>query len=215
MSNNASAQTGPAGGPDAPDSALLDAVKADLWADLRRGREALLAKLAGLSPYDARRPMTRTGTNLVGLLKHCVWCEAGYFGATFGRPFPEPSPHDLPDADDNDDMYAATDESVADVVALAHRVWAHADETIANLPLTATGRVPWWPPERPEVTLALILSRVITDVHRHAGHADVLRELLDGSAGWRPDQSALPDYDEAQWAAYVDRLESIARQATG
>lgn len=192
----------------------LAAVKAELWADLRHGRDALLVKLDGLSPYDARRPMTVTGTNLVGLLKHSVWCEAGYFGATFGRPFPQTSPNDLPDADDNDDMFAAEDETVADIVGLAHRVWAHADETIATLPLTATGRVPWWPPERPEVTLSLILSRVITDVHRHAGHADILRELIDSSVGWRPDQSSMPDYDQEQWAAYVQRLETIARNAT-
>ena len=55
--------------------------------DLRSIREAMLWKLDGLSEYDVRRPLTPTGTNLLGLIKHVASIELGYFGDTFGRPY--------------------------------------------------------------------------------------------------------------------------------
>jgi Protein of unknown function (DUF664) len=66
--------------------------KAQLHLYLRRGREALLWKLDGLSEYDIRRPFTPTGTNLLGLVKHVASGELGYFGDVFGRPFGEKVP---------------------------------------------------------------------------------------------------------------------------
>lgn len=53
---------------------------------LRARRGELLAKLDGLDEYDIRRPMTPTGTNLLGLVKHVASVELGYFGEVFGRP---------------------------------------------------------------------------------------------------------------------------------
>src|SRR2546429_9372199 len=66
--------------------------KADLHRYLQAGRDALLWKLEGLSEYDIRRPMVRTGTNLLGLVKHVASVEAGYFGPPVGRPSAEPLP---------------------------------------------------------------------------------------------------------------------------
>jgi hypothetical protein len=127
--------------------------KADLRRYLQAGREALLWKLDGLSEYDVRRPLVPTGTNLLGLIKHVASVEAGYFGATFGRPFPEPLPWMDQVAETNADMWATAEESREQIVGLYHRVWAHSDATIAALPLDTIGQVPWWPPERREVTL--------------------------------------------------------------
>lgn len=107
-------------------------------------------KLDGLTEYDIRRPMTRTGTNLLGLIKHVACVESGYFGETFGRPFDEPLPWS--EDEPNSDMWATPDESRDQIVGLYHRVWAHSDATIAALPLDAPGRVPWWPGEHGEVT---------------------------------------------------------------
>ena len=64
--------------------------KDSLHGRLRRDRKALLWKLDGLSDYDARRPLTATGTNLLGLVKHVAAIEARYFGEVFGRPLPDP-----------------------------------------------------------------------------------------------------------------------------
>jgi Protein of unknown function (DUF664) len=185
--------------------------KADLHRYLQDARDALLWKLEGLSEYDARRPLVPTGTNLLGLVKHVTGVEMGYFGETFGRPCPDQLPWD--ESDPQSDMFAAPDESREFITGLYRRTWAHSDATIDALPLDATGHVPWWPAERSEVRLHHILVRVATETARHAGHADIVRELIDGAAGWTRAQSNLPPADQAGWRSHRDRVERAARQA--
>jgi uncharacterized damage-inducible protein DinB len=193
-----------------------DGPKGDLQRYLQAARDAVLWKVDGLAEYDARRPMTPTGTNLLGLLKHLAYVEMGYFGVTFGRPVAEAQPWIDDEVEPNADMWARADESRADVIALYRRAWAHADETIALLPLDAEGEVPWWRPEARRVTLHRVLVHVIAETHRHAGHADIVRELVDGAAGLRAGVDNLPaGVDAAWWASYRDRLETAAREAAG
>ncbi len=184
--------------------------KAVLQRYLQRSREALLWKLQGLQEYDIRRPLTPTGTNLLGLVKHAAGTEAGYFGDCFARPFAQALPWTQDDAEANADMWATAQESPDDIVELYRRVWRHSDATIDALTPEATGTVPWWPPERREVTLLQILVHVVAETDRHAGHADVIRELIDGSAGLRADNDNLPAGDQAWWQAYVGRLQAVA-----
>ncbi|GGO08636.1 DinB family protein [Microbispora bryophytorum] len=186
--------------------------KNDLHRYLQAARDALLWKLDGLSEYEVRRPLTPTGTNLLGLVKHLAGVEAGYFGETFGRPFGEPLPWTEDDAEDNADMWATADESRDDIVGLYHRVWQHADGTIDTLALDAPGHVRWWPDERSEVTLHQILVHVIAETNRHAGHADIVRELIDGEAGLRDGNLNLPSGDQEWWESYRNRLEQTAEQ---
>jgi len=189
-------------------------LKADLGRYLQRGREALVWKLDGLSEYDVRRPLVPTGTNLLGLVKHVASVEAGYLGGTFDRPFPESLPWLDDDAEPNADMWATADESRQQVIGLYHRVWAHSDATIEALELDAVGRVPWWPAERAEVTLHRILVHMIAETNRHAGHADIVRELIDGASGWLAGNDNLPEgVDAAWWESHRARLEEAARQA--
>jgi uncharacterized damage-inducible protein DinB len=188
--------------------------KAHLSGYLQSGRDALLWKLEGLDEYDIRRPVVPTGTNLLGLVKHVASVEAGYFGETFGRPFPEPLPWMDDDAEPNADMWATPEESRDAVVALYHRVWAHSDATIAALDLDAPGTVAWWAPDRSAVTLQRILVHMIAETQRHAGHADIVRELIDGAAGLRRDNDNLPEVESAWWADYRERLEQAAQSAS-
>jgi uncharacterized damage-inducible protein DinB len=187
--------------------------KADLRRYLQAAREALVWKLDGLSEYDIRRPMTPTGTNLLGLIKHVASGELGYFGETFGRPSSEPQPWLADDAEPNADMWAAPDESREQILGLYQRAWAHSDETISALALDATGRVPWWPQERNEVTLNRILAHMIAETNRHAGHADIVRELIDGAAGMRADNANMAPGGQDWWESYRRQLEQAARQA--
>lgn len=189
--------------------------KADLHHYLRLARDTLLRKLDGVSEYDARRPLVRTGTNLLGLVKHLTGVEVGYFGMTFGRPFAEPLPWMEGEPELNADMWATADESRQDVVARYRRATAHADSTIETLPLDALGQVPHWPEEWRDLTLHKALVHVTAETHRHAGHADILRELIDGAAGLWGDDDNLPPGDEAWWEGYRRRLELVARQAAG
>ncbi|MEO1056865.1 MAG: DUF664 domain-containing protein, partial [Actinomycetota bacterium] len=107
--------------------------KATLHRYLRMARESLLWKLDGVDEYDARRPLTATGTNLLGLVKHLAIVEFGYFGDTFGRPHGEQFPWDQGDNEPNADMYATADETRAAILDFYARATAHADETIDAL----------------------------------------------------------------------------------
>jgi hypothetical protein len=177
-------------------------------------REALLWKLEGLSEYDVRRPLVPTGTNLLGLVKHVASMAGGYFGETFGRPFGEPLPWLASDAELNDDMWATAEESREFIMGLHQRAWAHADATIDALALDSPGHVPWWRPGN-EVTLNRILVHMIAETHRHAGHADLVRELIDGAVGWFEANTNLPPGGADWWQAHHRRVEDAARRAGG
>src|SRR3954468_24565642 len=92
--------------------------KAELKLYLQAARDALLWKLDGLSEYDIRRPLTPTGTNLLGLVKHVASVELGYFGETFGRPHGESLPWFVEDAEPNADLWATAGESREEIVGL-------------------------------------------------------------------------------------------------
>ncbi|MCF6743080.1 DinB family protein [Blastococcus sp. KM273128] len=188
--------------------------KTALRRDLQAGRDAVLWKLEGLPEYDVRRPMTPTGTNLLGLVKHLAFVEQGYLGAVFGRPVPEAQAWIEDDGSEpNWDLWATADETREQVVDGYRRAWAHADATIGALPLDAPGHVPWWGPGRRDVTLHQVLVHVVAETHRHAGHADIVRELIDGAAGLRAGGSNLPEVDRAWWSAHRELIEQVARDA--
>jgi Protein of unknown function (DUF664) len=184
--------------------AILD-VKGDLHTYLRGARETLVWKLDGLGEYDIRRPLTATGTNLLGLVKHNAAMEVLYFGEVFGRT------HDTwsGDTEPNADLWAAPDEARDDIVALYRRACEFADATITELPLEAVGRVPWWGDGT--VTLHRVLVHVTAETQRHAGHADIIRELIDGSAGLLKGLDNLRFGDRAQWDDFRDQVEAAAR----
>ncbi|TNH29478.1 DinB family protein [Micromonospora orduensis] len=186
-------------------------MKADLHTYLKGGREALLWKLDGLSEYDVRRPLTPTATNLLGLVKHCAAVEVGYFGVVFGRPFAQELPYVGDAAEANADMWARPDEAREEIIDLYRRATAHADTTIEALGLDDVGRVPWWGDEA--VTLHQVLVHVVVDTQRHAGHADIVRELIDGAAGLLPGNDNLPAVDESGWLDHRQRVERAAVEA--
>jgi uncharacterized damage-inducible protein DinB len=185
---------------------------------LQRLREVLLWKLDGLSDYDIRRPMTPTGTNLLGLVKHCAGVESQYFGSVVGRPFPGENDldwHEDDDAELSGHMYATEAESRGQVADFYRRVWAHSDATIEAMALDERGTVPWWPAARSHPTLHHLLVHTIQETARHAGHADIIREYIDGAAGLLEGVSNLPpEATAAEWKQHYDKLESIARSTS-
>lgn len=181
---------------------------------LQDARDAVLWKLEGVGERDLRLPRTPTGTNLLGIVRHVANVEIGYFGPTFGRDWTEPD-HPLVvddvayDDDPQADWWVPAAISAAEVADFYRRVWAFSDATLADLPLDALGAVPWWPEDRREVSLARIVTHVISDTTRHAGHADILREGIDGAAGLKVDSTNLPDVD---WSAYIAKLTRVAEE---
>lgn len=191
--------------------AAPDDQKSVLLGYLRDCRDDLIWKMDGLSERECRLPRTPTGTNLLGIVKHALNVEAGYFGPTFGRTFASPDELVAMAAYDEDpqaDWYATETETKDGLIELYRRVGAFVDETIEQLPLDAPGRVQWWRPETSSVTLQQILVHVIYDLARHAGQADILRETHDGAIGWQADNTNIPPgYD---WPAYVAKLTELA-----
>ncbi|MFJ2895279.1 DinB family protein [Streptomyces sp. NPDC087218] len=183
--------------------------KDNLHGRLRRDREALLWKLDGLSEYDVRRPLTATGTSLLGLVKHVATVEARYFGEVFDRPSPEPLCR-WQDSDGSD-LWANEDESRDQIVEFYRRTWEHSDATIDALPLDAPGHVPWWSEPRPNTNLFAVLTHVLAETVRHTGQADILRESIDGRTGLRAEHEQR--IDEEARAAHRAKIEQAARSA--
>ncbi|WP_202865057.1 DinB family protein [Serinicoccus sediminis] len=188
----------------------MDPAKDTLLRYLQAGRDAVVWKVEGLGEHDARRPLTPTGTSMLGIVTHLAWVDCGYLGACFGRPFPEPEPWDLDDpaTDPDADLVADPDLSMRQILDHYRRAAAWSDETVAPLELDAPGTVPWWPQERRHPTLHTVLVHLTTETHRHAGQLDILREGLDGRVGARPDLLNL-DMD-TDWAAHVAAVQEAA-----
>lgn len=176
---------------------------------LEAARDGLLWKLDGLPDHDIRRPLTRTGTNLLGIVKHVAMVEAGYLGACFERPVPDPVPRFDPD-DLSSDMWAAADESRDFIVDFYGRAARNSAATVEALALDTRGTVSHWPEDRRHPTLQELLVRMVSETNRHAGHADIVRESIDGAAGMRQSMTNLPDEDDDWWAAYRVKLDGIA-----
>jgi len=181
-------------------------MKDTLLDKLKEVRASLLASLDGLSEYDARRPMTTSGTNLLGLVKHLVGNEHVYLGDSFGRTPPDVLPW-VADGSiwEGADMWATADESRDHILGLYERACAHSDATVAALELDSPGAVPHWPEERRSTTLGFVLVRMVAETGHHAGHAEICRELIDGRM--RTDGDVL---DEAGWRDYVATVQAAA-----
>lgn len=180
---------------------------------LRSLRGDLLSKLDGLDEYQVRRPMTPTGTNLLGLVKHVASVELGYVTEVFGRELGRELPWFSRDAEPDADLWVPAEETRQQILDLHHYSAQVSDATISELDLDAPGVVPWWPPENRQVTLHQILVHLIAETARHAGHADIVRELVDGHAGMSPNDQNLTARSAEEWAAHVARIEDAARRA--
>jgi Protein of unknown function (DUF664) len=181
-------------------------LKKELHSKLQVARATMLAKLDGLSEYDMRRPMTPTGTNLLGLVKHLAGVEYVYLGDSMDRPPPETlSWEDDGSVWEGADMWVKADETSEYIVDLYRRACAHGDKTIEELDLDAPASVPHWPEERRATTLGVLLIRMVTETAQHAGHADIIRELIDGQAG--NDANFADDVD---WDDYVGKVQTAA-----
>jgi len=182
-------------------------VKAELHSYLRGARETLVWKLEGISEYDVRRPLTPTGTNLLGLVKHSTATHVGYFGEVFGRPMPAAT---APRSGGAAQFWATPSESRQDIVTRYRDACELSDATISKLPLDALGTVWWWGDAT--VTLHHILVHVTADTQRHAGHADIVRELVDGSVGMLKGVDNLHLHDRTEQQRFREQVEAAANE---
>ena len=154
--------------------------KETLLAFLDNNRAVMVWKLDGLSEGDARRPMVRSGTNMLGLVKHLAWVERWWFEYNFaGREVDFPWSDDDPDAD----FRVEAEESIADIVTLYEVSVADSNGIIDSADLDDLAAV-----SRDGVSRSRrwIVGHMVEETARHAGHADIVRELIDDNTGYMP-----------------------------
>jgi uncharacterized damage-inducible protein DinB len=179
----------------------------DLHRYLQDARNSLLGSLEGLSEYDVRRPLVPSGTNLLGVVKHLIGVELLYLGTCVGRTPPVLLPW-VEDGSiwDSGDMWATADESRDHVLDLYRTATTHSDESLATLPLESPAHVSWWSEGKRDTTFGHLVVRVLEDTAHHAGHCDIVRELIDGRGG----RDAADIGDGAWWTSYVARIQAAA-----
>lgn len=182
------------------------AITDELRRYLQKSRDNVLAALNGLSEFDRRRPLTPTGTNLLGLVKHLAGIEFGYLGDSVGRPGPVLPWYEDGSIWENGDMWARADETSEYVIALYRQAWAHSNESLDTLALDAPARVAWWPAERADTTFGSLVVRVIAETAHHAGHCDIVREWIDGHSSSGKDEVG----DAQFWEAYLAKVQHAA-----
>ncbi|MGI5523080.1 DinB family protein [Micromonospora sp. CA-259024] len=140
-------------------------------------RAVLLRKLHGLTDADARRRIVPSATTLAGLVKHLTLVERNWFPTLLA---PQPGDVYLTSEEDAVDSFAVGEhDTVAGLVEAYERACARSREVAARFDLDHV--VPH--PQLGEVSLRWILVHLIEETARHAGHADILRELTDGTTG--------------------------------
>lgn len=133
-----------------------------------------------------RRPHVPTGTSLLGVGKHVAYVQLGYLGDCFSRPSGISTPWEGGSDDPDADLRVPADGSRDEIMDLYRRSAEHADATFDAIELDAVGEVPWWPEDRRHPNLHTVVVHFLVDVARRAGHADILREMIDGSVGYLP-----------------------------
>jgi uncharacterized damage-inducible protein DinB len=182
-------------------------IRTDDHGYLQESRRQVLRCVEDLDEYSLRRPMTPTGTNLLGVVKHLIGIEAGYLGVCLGRPFEPPLPW-IAGSVPNRDMWATAGESSGYILDLYRSACAHSDVVLVDLGLEAAAEVSWWPSESRTTTAGALLARVLKDTAMHAGQLQILRELIDGQAGSDRGDAG----NDQWWSDYVANLEHLAAQ---
>ncbi|MBC9227690.1 DUF664 domain-containing protein [Aeromicrobium sp. 636] len=178
---------------------------------LRRDRRAVLRAVHGVSEYDARRPLTRTGTNLLGVVKHLALVELEYVSDCAGFPCDLGTPWKDADEATNADLWLAADESAESVISLYVAAAAHTERAAATLPIDSPATVPWW--SEGDTTFDRLLVHLISETAQHAGHLDILREGIDGQGDtW---DEARTERDEAWWTALLGQIAAAAEPFRG
>lgn len=173
-------------------------------------REAVFWKLKGLDDYELRRPLTSTGSNLLGIVKHQATVELGYFSEVCGRAQPVPTPWMGPNMGFEEDMYATAEQSKEEIFSLYRTAGENTETAVAELGLDAPATVPWWSQDQRRTNLRRLMVHILTETARHLGHIDILREKIDGKVGMLERADNLPEADDAVWTEYRAKLQSIA-----
>jgi len=136
---------------------------------LQYQRESVVRKVGGLTDEQARTRLVDSDTTPLWLLRHLDRAERMWVLQRFAGGDPGPLDDTVTDAD-----------TVADAISAYQRTWELVDKAVAGIDLGAPAAQPG--PDGP-TSLRWVLLHLLEETARHAGHADILRELIDGSTG--------------------------------
>ena len=138
---------------------------------LNKMRDAVVRTSEGLTDEHQRTAGVPSGTNLLGLIRHLTWVEEHWFRRVFlGE-----------DRDTDDSMYVPDGEPREEVVTAYREACARSDEIVRACADLSTMAKIANPGEDQPVSLRRIVAHMIEETARHAGHADILREQIDGA----------------------------------
>lgn len=153
------------------------------WLDLQR--EIVRWKCEGLSDEDAHRALIPASPlmTVAGVVSHLRWVEHTWFEVSFlGGPIEGPQFEEGPDGEELDNDFRVEGVPLAHVLEDYRRQCERSNEIIAAHSLDDVGRGTGWPSAGS--TLRWMLHHMLEETARHAGHLDIIRELLDGKKGY-------------------------------
>jgi uncharacterized damage-inducible protein DinB len=156
---------------DHPSPSLVAGEKDTLVTFLDYLRDAIVRKASDIDETEARRPLVPSGTSLLGLVKHLTWVEQGWFQRGFAGQKVDRIDPELVDDDTRDSVISAYREAIDRSNEIIQNC-ADLDQEMA-----APRR------NRGSLSMRWILVHMVEETARHAGHADIIREQLDGSVG--------------------------------
>ncbi|MEP6658333.1 MAG: DinB family protein [Acidimicrobiales bacterium] len=153
--------------------------RAGLCEFLDMQREALIEKLHGLSDDEARMAATSSSLSLLSLIKHsAIWERRWFQVIVAGRSFPGEWPEVKPEG--QDPTFRLTDDETMETVVADYREQiAASQEILGSLDLDTP--CAW--PEMASQNVRWVALHMIEETARHAGHADIIRETIDGNRG--------------------------------
>ncbi len=147
----------------------------------------------------------------MGLLVHLSVTETGYFFKGLGRKIEDPLIQEIIEsADPQAEFLPPQEMTLADAIALYEATTKAVDVVLDGIALDTIIKVSWR--KNGQATLERMLVHMIAETHRHAGHMDLIRELLDGFVGLYPEAPSIADLSEEQWHEQYQRVQRLAAQ---
>ncbi|MFG3189728.1 DinB family protein [Streptomyces omiyaensis] len=154
-----------------------------LLAYLAQQRRNLRVTAHGLTDHQARMTPTASGLSIGGLVKHAARCEAGWTDLILQR---RRGPRRTADESDSAEFALTAEETLADVLEQYGAAARETDAVIAGIadlgrPVPVPQGLPWFPADVPNWSVRWVLLHLIEETSRHGGHADIIRESIDGA----------------------------------
>jgi uncharacterized damage-inducible protein DinB len=179
--------------------------KSALLASMRQQRQNLRTIAHGLTDEEARSTPSASALSVGSLIKHVTTMESSWMERVDAAPHPAPSDQlsfEEAAAKYRDDHTMSPNEALSGLVAALDAQEAVTEGILANTDLDESVPVPssapWWPAEIDAWSVRWVLLHIIEETARHSGHADIIRETLDG-ATWFELMAATDGMPETPW----------------